>query len=247
MQAWRRRAAVAATVTLMSFLLTACAELGQSRAPQVAAAAPVAAEPAPPPAVIEVAAATEQGTPLIELEQRVAAQPRNRRWSCVPYARNVSGLEIRGDAWTWWAAAAGRYERGDRPVPGAVLVLSKTRRLRRGHVAVVLEVVDDREIIVTHANWQGGRVSERMRVQDVSPDNDWSQTRFWWTPSNRWGIRVYPASGFIYPGAVAPQSPIGPEPLTRVAEVPAALNELVAEGAATAATRPGARPALPGN
>jgi hypothetical protein len=27
---------------------------------------------------------------------------------CVPYARQVSGIQIYGDAWTWWDQAAGR-------------------------------------------------------------------------------------------------------------------------------------------
>src|SRR5690242_12471674 len=56
---------------------------------------------------------------------------------CVPYARQVSGIDIRGDAWTWWYAAAGRYERGSVPEPGAVLVMEATPAMRLGHVAVV--------------------------------------------------------------------------------------------------------------
>ena len=32
-------------------------------------------------------------------------------WSCVPYARARTGIELRGDAWQWWEAAAGRYDR----------------------------------------------------------------------------------------------------------------------------------------
>ncbi|MGH6931009.1 MAG: CHAP domain-containing protein, partial [Dongiaceae bacterium] len=72
---------------------------------------------------------------------------------CVPYARSVSGIDIRGDAWTWWPGAEGRYERGPRPRPGAVLVFKRTNRLPRGHVSVVAQVVNRREILVTHANW----------------------------------------------------------------------------------------------
>jgi hypothetical protein len=30
---------------------------------------------------------------------------------CVPYARAQSGIEIRGNAGTWWAQAEGRYAR----------------------------------------------------------------------------------------------------------------------------------------
>jgi len=40
-----------------------------------------------------------------------------------------SGIALRGDAWTWWDAAAGRYERGHAPRSGSVLVLSRTSRL----------------------------------------------------------------------------------------------------------------------
>ena len=31
---------------------------------------------------------------------------------CVPYARQVSGIRIFGDAHTWWGQAEGRYARG---------------------------------------------------------------------------------------------------------------------------------------
>ena len=47
---------------------------------------------------------------------------------------------MRGDAWSWWGKAKGHYPRGAAPRPGAVLVLSKGRHLRFGHLAVVAEV-----------------------------------------------------------------------------------------------------------
>ena len=34
---------------------------------------------------------------------------------CVPYARGVSGIQIRGNAHTWWRQAEGRYERSNEP------------------------------------------------------------------------------------------------------------------------------------
>ena len=37
---------------------------------------------------------------------------------CVPYARQVSGIRIFGDAHTWWDQAAGHYARGNRPKVG---------------------------------------------------------------------------------------------------------------------------------
>jgi hypothetical protein len=121
---------------------------------------------------------------------------------CVAYARQLTGLQIRGDAWTWWDSAAGRYERGNQPRPMAVLVLKKTGQLPGGHVAVVRLVAGPREIRVDHANWDDrrtrGRVYENMSVIDVSPKNDWTAVKFW----NGGGYgKVYPAHGFVVPPA----------------------------------------------
>lgn len=122
---------------------------------------------------------------------------------CVPYARAVSGIEIFGDAWTWWQAAAGRYGRGQQPAPGAVLVLMRDGRLPLGHVSVVTAVIGAREIRVTHANWgyagkPRGQVDRDVPVIDVSPGNDWSAIEVW--NGDSFG-RTYPAHGFIYRGA----------------------------------------------
>lgn len=122
---------------------------------------------------------------------------------CVPYARQVSGIPIRGNAHTWWYQAAGRYHRSNMPIVGSVMVLSKTQRLRYGHIAVVKRVIDSRNIEVEHSNWGGDRatrsfVYKRMPVKDVSAGNDWSRARFWNYPSSSYGS-VYPVSGFIYP------------------------------------------------
>ncbi|MFN3077285.1 MAG: CHAP domain-containing protein [Alphaproteobacteria bacterium] len=120
---------------------------------------------------------------------------------CVPFARAVSGVDLRGDAWTWWEQAEQRYSRGYRPKVGSVLVFRRTNRLKRGHVAVVADVSDARSVLLTHANWghEGdtrGVVHERQPVIDVSPNNDWTQVRL----MNRNGTygSVYPAYGFIY-------------------------------------------------
>lgn len=122
---------------------------------------------------------------------------------CVPHARKVSGIPIRGNAHTWWTQAAGKYQRSARPKVGAVMVLSKTKRLRYGHIAVVKRIVDSRNIEVEHANWGGTRseraiIYTRMPVKDVSANNDWSRSRFWNYPSKSYGS-IYPVSGFIYP------------------------------------------------
>ncbi|MBU0725881.1 MAG: CHAP domain-containing protein [Alphaproteobacteria bacterium] len=120
---------------------------------------------------------------------------------CVPFARAVSGIQIYGDAGTWWDKAARDYARGNRPQIGAVLSLRPTQRMRLGHVAVVVAVQDSRRILVSHANWGGdsstrGKIHSRQPVVDVSPNNDWSEVRL----MNTLGTfgSVYPAHGFIY-------------------------------------------------
>jgi surface antigen len=123
-------------------------------------------------------------------------------WSCVPYARSVSDINVRGDAWMWWNHAAGVYIRSKTPKPGSVLVFQRTHSMRRGHVAVVRQVVSNRKVIVDHANWGAGRrgkVDLGVGIVDVSPNNDWSQTRVWYAPIDDYGSTVYPTNGFIYP------------------------------------------------
>ena len=56
---------------------------------------------------------------------------------CVPYAREVTGIDIYGDALTWWEQAAGRYERGREPRVGAVMAFVPNDKMRLGHVAAV--------------------------------------------------------------------------------------------------------------
>lgn len=119
-----------------------------------------------------------------------------RVW-CVPFARNLSGIQIRGNAETWWNKAKGLYPRGDTPVVGAVMAFSGTRSLPMGHVAVVSEVVSPREIRVDHANWERNKVSLKMAVVDVSSRNDWSAVRLESQPGALGS--TYPIDGFIYP------------------------------------------------
>lgn len=138
---------------------------------------------------------------------------------CVPYARRVSGIAIRGDAWTWWRQAEGRYARGGRPQVGAVLVLRRSARLRGGHLAVVKRVVSERVVLVDQANWLNrGRLHLDTPVRDVSAGNDWSLVRVWYTPGRTYGKRAYPAHGFIYPkpgpqaARAAPDPPLAAAP-----------------------------------
>ena len=121
---------------------------------------------------------------------------------CVPFARFMSGIGIRGDAWTWWEKAAGIYARGNRPEPGAVLSFPGIWRMPLGHVAVVTQVMDARKILIDHANWPTasiphGAISRDILVTDVSPGNDWSEVRVQFGEGGPLGS-VYPANGFIY-------------------------------------------------
>ncbi|MDJ0387611.1 CHAP domain-containing protein [Roseomonas sp. E05] len=122
--------------------------------------------------------------------------------SCVPYARARSGVDLRGDAWEWWDAAAGLYERGHTPRPGSVLVLARSGRLREGHLSVVTRVLSAREIRVDHANWANGsakgRIARDQPVVDVSPDNDWSLVRVWYPPVGDYGRTAYLVAGFVH-------------------------------------------------
>jgi surface antigen len=124
---------------------------------------------------------------------------------CVPFAREVSGISIRGNAWTWWSSAEGAYDRGQAPKIGAVVVFKKHGSMRYGHVAVVTRVVNSREVLVDHANWGSrriggrGRISKMVAVTDVSARNDWTAVRVWNTNTDDFGTRVYPTYGFIYP------------------------------------------------
>ena len=122
---------------------------------------------------------------------------------CVPFARAASGIQIYGDAWTWWDQAAGRYQRGHVPRVGAVLAFAKSARLPLGHVAVVSRIVDDRVLMITHANWsrfngERGHAEQDVTLFDVSPAGDWSLVKVWYRDRNGLGSSIYPAHGFIY-------------------------------------------------
>ena len=99
-------------------------------------------------------------------------------WQCVPFARLMSGIQIFGDARTWWSQAAGKYDTGSTPKIGSVLSFKPTARMNLGHVAFVSQVLTDRVIQVTHANWSiiegdRGQIEKDVTVVDVSPNGDW--------------------------------------------------------------------------
>lgn len=154
-------------------------------------------------AVPPVQARTGADSPRPALDHAVAEakamRAKGQRVWCVPFARTASGVDITGNARTWWAAAAGRYARGHQPQVGAVMAFAGSRQMPLGHVAVVAKVVNDRTVLIDHANWSRNRVSLGMVAVDVSAKGDWTAVRVEGSP----GVlgRVNPVNGFIYPEA----------------------------------------------
>lgn len=117
---------------------------------------------------------------------------------CVEYARLRSGLAIFGDAKQWWSRARNLYDEFAQPAVDAVMVFSGSKRIRRGHVAVVTQIVSPREIVIDHANWQNhGEIDHNTPVLDVSSKNDWSAVRVWDVATRQFGTHIYRISGFI--------------------------------------------------
>lgn len=121
---------------------------------------------------------------------------------CVPFARDVSGIDIHGNARTWWEQADGRYARGHAPRVGAVMAFAASGKMRYGHVAMVSQVLSDREVLLTHANWSyRGGIERNVLAVDVSPEGDWSEVRVWYAPIRDLGKTSYHVRGFIYADA----------------------------------------------
>jgi hypothetical protein len=133
--------------------------------------------------------------------------------TCAPFARELSGIALYGDAATWWDNAAGHYERSNHPDIGSVLVFRRSQRLPSGHVAVVSRLLTPRQVLVIQANWVHDQLDEDQLVVDVSEHNDWSQVRVWYPPINQLGSYAYPAYGFVLP-----PSPATHEELVRAIE-----------------------------
>jgi hypothetical protein len=125
---------------------------------------------------------------------------------CVPYARQLTGIQIYGDAHSWWDQAEGRYARGATPEVGAVMAFRAHGNMRLGHVAAVSKILDNRHLLISHANWSifdgtRGHVENDVLVIDASPDNDWSEVRVWYGTNQAMGSTQWPLAGFIYPRA----------------------------------------------
>jgi surface antigen len=161
-----------------------------------------------------------------------SAQYHHSYLQCVPYAREVSHIDLSGDAFLWWAEAAGRYARGTAPAEGAVLNFRPIRRMPLGHVAVVTSVIDSRTILVTQANWVPGTITNDVTVEDVSLNNDWSQVQVELGDGEKVGA-PYPTYGFIYnqpdDGAVIANSGVTGQDTTGLGMPGAAQGNEVAE------------------
>jgi len=165
-------------------------------------------------------------------------------WQCVPFARLMSGIQIFGDAYTWWKQAVGKYDTGYTPQAGAVLCFKPTERMRLGHVAVVSQVLTDRIVQITHANWSPiegsrGKIEKDVTLVDVSPRGDWSEVKVWYDPSRDLGGSTYPTYGFIYPDAQARR--VASSGLNSAENTAIAMAQTAATQVATA-VRPGAGP-----
>nr|WP_202902427.1 CHAP domain-containing protein [Sphingobium yanoikuyae] len=128
---------------------------------------------------------------------------------CVAYARLESGIQIFGDALTWWEQAEGQYERGYRPEVGGVMAFAPYGPMKLGHVAVVSRIIDRRTVLLRHANWSPfggvrGWIENDVPAIDASPDNNWSAVRVWFAPTQRLGSTAWPVQGFIYNRRVRP-------------------------------------------
>ncbi|WP_083550604.1 CHAP domain-containing protein [Sphingorhabdus lutea] len=136
----------------------------------------------------------------------VAAHALNEGLQCVPYARALSGINIYGDAHTWWGQAEGKYKRNNRPDIGAVMAFKPHGVMQLGHVAAVSKIIDKRTILISHANWSTingtrGHIEDNVKAIDVSEKNDWSLVRIWYSPIDNLGGSEYPIHGFIHPNS----------------------------------------------
>jgi len=216
------------------------------------------------------------GRPPASLLASADVNPRtvliSRRLQCVPFARERSGVAIRGNANTWWKQAAGDFLRVKAPTIGSVMVM----QTRRGHVGVVTKIIDARHIVIDHSNWlSNGQIYLDQPVMDVSANNDWSKVVVWHPNLSQFGKRALGVSGFIvdapargnqtvyasladvpaslagdiqYAQAVVTTKAAAPASQVAAAEVPAAVADttpvLVAEAAPnyTPALQPFAKP-----
>ncbi|MFW2831730.1 CHAP domain-containing protein [Sphingomonas sp. ID0503] len=141
------------------------------------------------------------------------AQAAGSYLQCAPFARAFSGIQLFGAAYSWWQQATGRYAQGSAPQVGSVLVFKAVDSMRSGHVATVTQIVSDRIVKVTHANWsvingRRGQVERDVTVVDASDKGDWSKVKVWYAPIKSVGQKAYPTYGFIYGSIAAAQAAV---------------------------------------
>ncbi len=125
--------------------------------------------------------------------------PRNATaGNCALYARAITGVDLYGAAGGWWYEAIGRYQRGQVPAQGSILVFRPTRATPSGHVAVVSQIVGPSMVLVDQSNWYHGRVTLGTPVIDTSPNHDWTRVSVMNLDSGQFG-RDNPTFGFVYP------------------------------------------------
>src|SRR2546430_13087059 len=71
--------------------------------------------------------------------------------NCALYARGVTGVALFGAAGGWWAEAQGRYERGQVPAVGSILVFKRTHRISPRPLPVRSRNINARENPLGHA------------------------------------------------------------------------------------------------
>ncbi len=163
----------------------------------------VGSKPGKPQLRLALLSSAHAATPVSHNGRLRASRASYGGISCVPYARQATGMNISGNGWQWWGNAAGSYARGHQPEPGSVLAFRSNGHMRYGHVAVVSQVVAPRHVLIDHANWGGpgirrGSVMHDVHVIDVSDNNDWTDVRVQIGRDGSSFGRTYPTYGFIY-------------------------------------------------
>ena len=125
-----------------------------------------------------------------------------------------------------------------------MLCFKPTERMRLGHVAVVSQVLTDRVVQITHANWSPidgsrGKIEKDVTIVDVSQAGDGSQVKVWYDPSRDLGGSTYPTHGFIYQDANAQKLAVNG--WNQVGNKALAMAQTAANQV-SAAVRPGAGP-----
>ncbi len=130
------------------------------------------------------------------VEEAHAKRARGERVWCVPFARTLSGIELRGNAETWFAVPRASTTAGQSP-RWARSWCSAARASCHGACGGGVADRVGREILIDHANWKRNQISLKMSVIDISDANDWSLVKVAYDPG-QFG-RPYPISGFVYP------------------------------------------------